>query len=99
MMKFPENHALTSEIVDLFCKAAEREDLTEVVDYMTDSGTMAISEPIVMASAAGWYVGQICIDAEDGWIIQPWQRLTEYCDQKTAEIYWEPINTNWYGER
>ena len=36
---------------------------------------MEISEPIVMASAAGWYVGKIC--KEDGFI-EPYDRFTEY---------------------
>jgi len=37
--------------------------------------TMEVSEPIVMASAAGWYVGAIC--KEDGFI-QPYDRYTDY---------------------
>ena len=36
---------------------------------------MLVSEPIVMASAAGWYVGKIC--KEDGFV-QPFDRFTEY---------------------
>ena len=34
-----------------------------------------VSEDIVMASAAGWYVGAIC--KEDGFV-QPFDRYTEY---------------------
>ena len=37
--------------------------------------TMEVSEPIVMASAAGWYVGKIC-KGEYG--IEPYDRYTEY---------------------
>ena len=37
--------------------------------------TMKVSEPIVMASAAGWYVGKIC--KTDGFI-EPFDRFTEY---------------------
>ena len=37
--------------------------------------TMDVSEPIVMASAAGWYVGKIC-KGEYG--IEPYDRYTEY---------------------
>jgi len=37
--------------------------------------TMEVSEPIVMASAAGWYVGKVC-KAEYG--IEPYDRFTEY---------------------
>ena len=37
--------------------------------------TMKVSEPIVMASAAGWYVGKIC--KTDGFV-EPFDRFTEY---------------------
>jgi len=37
--------------------------------------TMEVSEPIVMASAAGWYVGKIC-KGEYG--IEPYDRFTDY---------------------
>ena len=37
--------------------------------------TMKVSEPIVMASAAGWYVGKIC--KPDGFV-EPFDRFTEY---------------------
>ena len=36
---------------------------------------MEVSEPIVMASAAGWYVGKIC-KGEYG--IEPYDRFTDY---------------------
>tara|TARA_Y100001972_G_scaffold66274_1_gene80821 strand:+ start:214 stop:459 length:246 start_codon:yes stop_codon:yes gene_type:complete len=36
---------------------------------------MEVSEPIVMASAAGWYVGKIC--REDGFV-EPFDRYTDY---------------------
>ena len=36
---------------------------------------MEVSEPIVMASAAGWYVGKIC--KTDGFV-EPFDRFTEY---------------------
>ena len=37
--------------------------------------TMEVSEPIVMASAAGWYVGKIC---KGEYCIEPYDRYTEY---------------------
>ena len=37
---------------------------------------MQVSESIVMASAAGWYVGAIC--KEDDGFIQPYDRYTDY---------------------
>lgn len=36
---------------------------------------MKVSEDIVMASAAGWYVGAIC---KEGGFIQPYDRYTDY---------------------
>ena len=44
---------------------------------------MPVSEPIVMASAAGWYVGAIC--KEDGFI-QPYDRYTEYMTKEQAQV-------------
>ena len=43
---------------------------------------MPVSEPIVMASAAGWYVGKIC--KTDGFI-EPFDRFTEYMTQEEAQ--------------
>ena len=45
--------------------------------------TMEVSEPIVMASAAGWYVGKVC--KEDGFV-QPYDRFTEYMTQEKAQV-------------
>ena len=36
---------------------------------------MEVSEDIVMASAAGWYVGAIC---KEGGFIQPYDRYSDY---------------------
>lgn len=44
-----------------------------------DYGDIEISEPIAMASAAGWYVGSLCI--EDG-ITMPYDRMTDYVATK-----------------
>ena len=41
-----------------------------------------VSEPIVMASPAGWYVGAIC--KEDGFI-QPYDRYTQYMTKEQAQ--------------
>ena len=37
-----------------------------------------VSEPIAMASAAGWYVGAVCKDPDMGGMIAPYNRFTEY---------------------
>ena len=47
--------------------------------------TMEVSEPIVMASAAGWYVGAICKDEDCGGMIVPYNRYTQYMTQEQAQ--------------
>ena len=47
--------------------------------------TMKVSEPIVMASAAGWYVGAICKDPDCDGMIVPYNRYTEYMTQENAQ--------------
>ena len=42
---------------------------------------MLVSEPLAMASAAGWYVGQIC---EEDDFLQPFDRLTDYMSKEDA---------------
>ena len=44
---------------------------------------MEVSEPIVMSSAAGWYVGAIC---KEGGIIQPFDRYTYYMSLDEAHV-------------
>ena len=39
---------------------------------------MPVSEPIAMASAAGWYVGAVCKDPDCGGMIVPFDRYTDY---------------------
>ena len=48
--------------------------------------TMEVSEPIVMASAAGWYVGKICKGEDCGGMIVPYNRFTEYMTQEKAQV-------------
>jgi hypothetical protein len=52
-----------------------------------------VSEPIAMASAAGWYVGSI--DNSEGFI-QPYDRYTDYMTKESAVaeamIMKEPIS-------
>ena len=42
---------------------------------------MKVSEPLAMASAAGWYIGQIC--KEDDFPM-PFDRFTEYMSKEDA---------------
>ena len=46
---------------------------------------MPVSEPIVMASAAGWYVGAICKDPDCDGMILPFDRYTDYMTQESAQ--------------
>jgi hypothetical protein len=58
--------------------------------------TMEVSEPIVMASAAGWYVGKVC--KEDGFV-QPYDRFTEYMTQEKAQVVLDtPIENGRFNE-
>jgi len=55
-----------------------------------------LSEPIVMASAAGWYVGKVC--KEDGFV-QPYDRFTEYMTQEKAQVVLDtPIENGGFNE-
>ena len=42
---------------------------------------MKVSEPLAMASAAGWYIGQLC--KEDDFPM-PFDRFTEYMSKEDA---------------
>ena len=46
-----------------------------------------ISEEIIMASAAGWYLGTIQRDLEDGYLM-PYSRDTDYMSKQMAEDYY-----------
>ena len=46
---------------------------------------MPVSDPIVMASAAGWYVGAICKDPDCDGMIVPFDRYTDYMTQENAQ--------------
>ena len=55
-----------------------------------------LSEPIVMASAAGWYVGKVC--KEDGFV-QPYDRYTEYMTQEQTQVCLDtPIDEGGFNE-
>ncbi len=56
-------------------KKIEDINFTTVNVYGTE---MPVSDPIVMASAAGWYVGAVCKDPECGGMIVPYDRYSGY---------------------
>ena len=45
------------------------------VETVSYGETLMVSQPLVMASAAGWYVGQVY--KENGWVM-PYDRLSGY---------------------
>lgn len=48
-----------------------------------------VSEPLVMCSAAGWYIGQICFTYQEGeWVFSPYDRHTHYMTYSDAERQW-----------
>ena len=51
-----------------------------------------VSEPIAMASAAGWYVGSI--DNSEGFI-QPYDRYTDYMTKEEATATLESTEMFW----
>ena len=52
--------------------------LKDINDIVFSDGDLPISEPIVMAAAAGWYVGEVCKDPDCGGMIVPFDRLSGY---------------------
>ena len=58
-----------------------------------------VSEPIVMASAAGLYVGAVCKDPDCGGMIVPYNRFTEYMTQEKAQVVLDtPIDEGGFNE-
>lgn len=62
-------------------------DIKEIkfVDTNVWGTEMPVSEPIVMASAAGWYVDAICKDPDCGGMIVPFDRYTDYMTRENAQ--------------
>ena len=60
--------------------------LKDIKDITFCGGDLPISEPIVMASAAGWYVGTVCKDPDCGGMIVPFDRYTDYMTQEKAQL-------------
>ena len=58
-------------------------DINDVnfTDVDVHGTVMPVSDPIVMSSAAGWYIGQLC--KEDDFPM-PFDRFTEYMSKEDA---------------
>ena len=52
--------------------------LKDIKEIVFSDGDMPVSEYIVMASAAGWYVGKVCKDPDCGGMVVPYDRYTGY---------------------
>tara|TARA_B100000029_G_scaffold422884_1_gene429805 strand:- start:448 stop:660 length:213 start_codon:yes stop_codon:yes gene_type:complete len=52
--------------------------LKDIKEIVFSDGDMPVSEFIVMASAAGWYVGKVCKDPDCGGMVVPYDRYTGY---------------------
>ena len=61
---------------------------------------MPVSEPIAMASAAGWYVGAMCKDPDCGGMMMPFDRFTEYfaTPEEVQKIIDTPIEQGGFYE-
>ena len=61
---------------------------------------MPVSEPIAMASAAGWYVGAVCKDPDMDGMIAPYNRFTEYfaTPEEVQKIIDTPIEEGGFYE-
>lgn len=57
-----------------------------IPDYLIleESAGLAVSGYLVMASAAGWYVGRVCRDSEFPDLLQPYCRSTGYMSEPDA---------------
>lgn len=69
--------------------------INDVKWFVKDSDTY-VSEPLVMESAAGWYIGKICeviYEYEDGIqkCVEPWEKCTEYMTYDEAKRYMESM--------
>ena len=59
-----------------------------IVEALLENKGSEASFPIVMASAAGWYVGQVYVD-NDFQFLGPYDRLTEYMSEDDAIKWWD----------
>jgi len=54
--------------------------------------TNFVSGPLVMASAAGWYVGAVRWSrgeyAPDSLLLEPWDRYSDYMTEEDALVVW-----------
>ena len=70
--------------------------LKDIKEIVFSDGDMPISEYIVMASAAGWYVGKVCKDPDCGGMVVPYDRYTGY--YASSEEACEALDSFYYAD-
>ena len=70
--------------------------LKDIKEIVFSDGDMPVSEFIVMASAAGWYVGKVCKDPDCGGMVVPYDRYTGY--YASSEEACEALDSFYYAD-
>ena len=70
--------------------------LKDIKEIVFSDGDMPVSEFVVMASAAGWYVGQVCKDPDCGGMVVPYDRYTGY--YASSEEACEALDSFYYAD-
>ena len=70
--------------------------LKDIKEIVFSDGDMPVSEYIVMASAAGWYVGKVCKDPDCGGMVVPYDRYTGY--YASSEEACEALDSFYYAD-
>lgn len=85
-MNFATEHQPTKEQLDRLWAAIESGTQQEV-----------ISDPVVMASSAGWYIGLIGVGSDSS-MIEPYDRFTGYMTKEEAIKYYEAHFSDEYDD-
>tara|TARA_B100001250_G_scaffold414618_1_gene454735 strand:- start:36849 stop:37073 length:225 start_codon:yes stop_codon:yes gene_type:complete len=70
--------------------------LKDIKEIVFSDGDMPVSEFVVMASAAGWYVGKVCKDPDCGGMVVPYDRYTGY--YASSEEACEALDSFYYAD-
>ena len=70
--------------------------LKDIKEIVFSDGDMPVSEFVVMASAAGWYVGKVCKDPDCGGMVLPYDRYTGY--YASSEEACEALDSFYYAD-
>ena len=70
--------------------------LKDIKEIVFSDGDIPVSEFVVMASAAGWYVGKVCKDPDCGGMVVPYDRYTGY--YASSEEACEALDSFYYAD-